>query len=302
MTVAGIEELLPQPDAAPRCSIFTAQQGFDPVGSAIRADQLFLAEVPRPWPKPVRDHPLLVGIMDVVGDLDVPSRLLAAVPRPASEGPPRLIRFVRDGSGARRDEFVLEDDLHAQVQAVAAGAPSREAPPTLLVCVQGTHDVCCGSDGERFALLAEQALADVTVHRVSHTGGHRFAPTGMTLPDGRMWAHMDLSLVGSVLDRSAPADAVAGRCRGWWGAERGFAQAAERAVFVETGWLAGAHGVRTSPAQDGRSAKCIVTLEDAAAVVDVEVARQVPTISCRAPGGLPATPADEYRVMSIRWV
>ena len=55
------------------------------------------------------------------------------------------------------------------------------ARPTLLLCAQGTHDVCCGGDGTRLALAVEEAVegsalpGDVRVVRVSHTGGHRFA-------------------------------------------------------------------------------------------------------------------------------
>ena len=296
--VTAMDGLLPGPNDTPRCSVYTAAQGFDPVGTAIRADQLFLAEVPLPWPKPVRDHPHLVGVMDVVGGLSVVSRLLAAVP--ASGSGPRLIRFLRHGSSAVRDEFALESDLHAQIERVSNVEPTEAAAPTLLVCVQGSHDVCCGSEGERFARSVEHAMPDVVVHRVSHTGGHRFAPTGMTLPDGRMWAHMDLSLVGDVVAERPPTTAAADRCRGWWGADRGFAQAAERAVFAETGWVPGVRTVTES--REGTTAQCIVTAGAATASVSVEVARQVPTISCRVPGGLPAKPADEYRVTAIRWM
>ena len=45
----------------------------------------------------------------------------------------------------------------------------------------------------------------VTVYRVSHTGGHRFAPTAMTLPDGRMWAGIEAGEVATILDRTADA-------------------------------------------------------------------------------------------------
>jgi len=53
----------------------------------------------------------------------------------------------------------------------------------LLVCTNGKRDVCCALHG--MALLRALAAEGVTsLWETTHLGGHRFAPTLLTLPDG----------------------------------------------------------------------------------------------------------------------
>jgi hypothetical protein len=60
----------------------------------------------------------------------------------------------------------------------------------LLVCTNGRRDVCCALRGRPVALEAA-ALAPGRVWESSHTGGHRFAPTGVLLPHGVALARLD---------------------------------------------------------------------------------------------------------------
>lgn len=295
-----IEELLPPGGAAPRCAPFTRTSGFDPVGTAIRADLVFLVDVERPWPKPIRDHPVLTGMMDVVGGLLPPARLFASVPQTAT---PMVTAFGRVGASMRVTAAPRAADLATQLETMAGDAAANWEPasPTLLVCAQGSHDICCGSDGERLAGAVSARWPDIRVHRISHTGGHRFAPTGLTLPDGRMWAHLDPDAVRGIVDRSISAPAAAPRCRGWIGADRGFAQAGERAVFAAVGWDLDDTARRVSVDQRAEDAAVVVVEAGPRSwEMEVTIARHVPTISCRAPGGKPAKPAPEFAVREFR--
>ncbi len=59
----------------------------------------------------------------------------------------------------------------------------------LLVCANGRRDVCCAVRGRPIA----RALAELRPGRVwecTHTGGHRFAPTGIVLPTGQSVARL----------------------------------------------------------------------------------------------------------------
>ena len=69
-------------------------------------------------------------------------------------------------------------------------------PPVLLVCTNGRRDVCCAVRGRPVALDAA-ALAPGRVWEASHTGGHRFAPTGVLLPHGATLARLDAGLAGA---------------------------------------------------------------------------------------------------------
>ena len=70
-------------------------------------------------------------------------------------------------------------------EAVAAALPQfRPSAPIFLVCTNGRHDVCCAIRGRPVALAGHQRYPG-RVWECSHTGGHRFSPTGVLLPWGR---------------------------------------------------------------------------------------------------------------------
>lgn len=116
-----------------------------------------------------------------------------------------LLRAVLDEPRALLDldwEALGRGD-RAAVATSLSGA--TEAPPALLVCTNGRRDVCCATRGRPVAAAAAE-LAPDRVWESSHTGGHRFAPTGVLLPWGQTYARLDDGLVASILDQ-----ALAGR-------------------------------------------------------------------------------------------
>ncbi len=108
----------------------------------------------------------------------------------------------------------------------------------LLVCTHGRRDVCCGSRGTDLArrLAALPALREMRHWRTSHTGGHRFAPTFLLLPQGTAWAFADIQLVQQVVERSVRFAEVAGHYRGCAGLPGPHVQVLERAVLSVVGW------------------------------------------------------------------
>jgi hypothetical protein len=90
---------------------------------------------------------------------------------------------------------LLAADLDALARgdrsAVVASLPAaRSSEPVLLVCTNGRRDVCCAVRGRPVALAAARAVPG-RVWEASHTGGHRFAPTGVLLPHGATYARLD---------------------------------------------------------------------------------------------------------------
>ncbi|MBO9520487.1 MAG: sucrase ferredoxin [Nocardioidaceae bacterium] len=75
-------------------------------------------------------------------------------------------------------------------------APSA---PVLLVCTNGTRDTCCARLGRPIAHAAAASHPE-RVWEVTHTSGHRFAPTTVLLPYG--------VLHGRVLDAAGILDAA----------------------------------------------------------------------------------------------
>ena len=80
-------------------------------------------------------------------------------------------------------EALFELDLPAIVAGEARYEANRTADPQILVCTNGKRDVCCALRG--VALLRALVASNVSgVWETTHLGGHRFAPTLLTLPDG----------------------------------------------------------------------------------------------------------------------
>jgi hypothetical protein len=309
--------LLPAIDEAERCATHTERIDLDPGGTALWVDELIVVDVPLPWPKPVWAKGGFTAIPELVmeaGDRGRRVRVLAAVP--LDDGITRVVTHeLRNRSRFERTEHhlgpasppdlvatLLNEGLDVDPGTVVSREPRRE----LLLCTQGSHDLCCGSLGT--SLLGELETEsggrdlDVTIRRVSHTGGHRMAPTGLTLPDGRMWGRVDTDEMIAILARSVTPSSVAHRSRGWLGAAAGVEQIAERAVFAEVDdWNFDA-GPRATEVVATSGDLALVEVTTAGGVWRVEVAtgRTVPTIACGNAGGLPAKSATEWIVGSVR--
>ena len=321
----SLDHLLPGAEESIRCAQFARTLEVDSGGTAIRADRVVLVEVALPWPKPALSHPLVVELVELARRSKLPTRVLLTTPQGLS-GPHRIVVFERLGGGASETHYRFEtaDDARLVGQALldaetgsterSDGTSSRGGPPdhellidyvpsasqAVLVCTQGSHDVCCGSEGERLAgEIQKVGRPDLTIYRVSHTGGHRFAPTAMTIPDGRMWAGLDSETLLSVIDNILDPAVAASFCRGWWGAETGEAQVAERAVFAEFGWTLDDHDRLVTTAAAGETVACVVETDVGSWEVTVGHGRVVPTIACREPGGQPVKSGTEYVVASI---
>ncbi len=292
---------LPVESESVRCVDFAQSIQLDPGGTALAPDVVVLVEVDEPWPKPVGKHESLVELVRAAQEWPEQIRLLAAVPM--NDEPRRVIAFRPTTGGASRSERVLcADPVGALQEVLSDDAPTvlqnADGIRTMLICTQGSHDVCCGEDGEAYAQWVDEHH-DLEVFRVSHTGGHRFAPTAMTLPDGRMWAYLDDATTNALVARD-DMQWVVGQCRGWWGAPTGPAQVAERAVFAELGYAADLleRSVVVGDADhDGQYPVAVSAGEDIYDVL-VTIGREVPTIACSAPGGLPAKPGREWTVVS----
>lgn len=86
-----------------------------------------------------------------------------------------------------------------------AGCSSLEvSPPALLVCTNAKRDVCCAVRGRPVALAAAAARPG-RVWECSHTGGHRFAPTGVLLPHGQTLARLHADLAVEAVDAAVEA-------------------------------------------------------------------------------------------------
>lgn len=105
--------------------------------------------------------------------------------------------------------------------------------PQLLVCTNGTRDVCCAVKGRPVALGVAATFPD-RVWEVTHTSGHRFAPTAVLLPAATLHGRLDVEAAVALLRAADDGRTVlpGSRGRSTWSAP---AQVAELAVREATG-------------------------------------------------------------------
>ena len=78
-----------------------------------------------------------------------------------------------------------------------------ESPgPILMICSNSKRDVCCAVRGRPVALESSSQRPG-QVWECSHTGGHRFAPTGILLPHGQTLARLSIASAVAVVDAAA---------------------------------------------------------------------------------------------------
>ncbi len=111
------------------------------------------------------------------------------------ETAPRLYRFPLDDY-----ESLTSLDLSAVLTVDPAAEPASgfylHGEPIILVCTNGKRDRCCAREGPPLY----QAIADIAGDRAwqcTHPGGHRFAPTLVTLPDGAFFGRLTPAETGS---------------------------------------------------------------------------------------------------------
>jgi hypothetical protein len=225
-----------------RCSTWTRQEGVDPIGSAGCYSGYLLVEWPLPWPRDVAEIPELAPVAAAAREAN--HRLQALVPVP-ERGPRRVIHHRWDAGAGRfdgREAPAGGDPAGVALALLGGGEPAGTEPVRgrdLLVCGHGRRDRCCGSLGVSLeeGLAAPGALpADVRAWRTSHTGGHRFAPTAIVLPEGTCWGYLDAAATTRILTREGPASDQARRYRGCAGLDTPAVQALEREVLAEVGW------------------------------------------------------------------
>lgn len=178
------------------------------------------------------------GLDDAPIDDDVRAHLLAAVAKANAAAPrsaqvrPQLVRQEQSAgtasseavrilvarAGAPTERLTLSGlraaldlDIAAWLQGQAPSSVDLDPRPLVLVCTHGKRDRCCAEHGLAFyrelaARWPTGGAVTPDLWQSTHLGGHRFAATAVTLPDGYQYGRL------SPADAPGFADAIeAGR-------------------------------------------------------------------------------------------
>lgn len=176
---------------------------------------------------------------------------MVVAPEAAPEGYRRVMYYARpQGAFADYDaaSYLVPEELVGALVWALVMAPEQlgdyaryrmsASGRELWVCTHGAVDAACGKFGyPAYRELKRLAMGmGVTVRRVSHFGGHVFAPTALELPAGRYWAYVDGEVAAQLVRQQGEVGALRGHYRGWAALESGFLQAAEREAWLREGW------------------------------------------------------------------
>ena len=219
-----------QPSRDPRSSCSSAWNALSAWGTATRAGFWVALEQPGPWGRDALTQSHL-------------DRALGARLNASSAGAGGRVLLIRapgahsDRTGtAKRRVFVagalagrpwllsghVEDPAELEAlpwhalstgsaDAVLASLPwlRPTGEPVLLLCTNSKRDVCSALKVRPVAHAVALQLPG-QLWECSHTGGHRFAPTGIVLPVGQMLARLTPELASHVLDAAASGQLAVG--------------------------------------------------------------------------------------------
>lgn len=279
------------------------RQGYDPIGSAPRWDRFVAVEVPTPWPSKEGEVEWLAAANAPEGTRT--GLIVADTARITGEV--LITRWERNGAAlAGTDWLVLPEEVAAALAAVAAGdepdVPGEPAPDEVLICSHGSRDICCGGMGTRLATEARAALPELRVRRTSHLGGHRFAPTAVIFPEGRMWAHLDIDILTGIVHRTAAPDEAREFYRGNPALDAPV-QVVEAELLTDRGWAGFDFEDLTATAVmdgDRTEVELTYTANGGTDVMagTVEIATRYPVLQCGLPPEEATKDAVEYRLVS----
>lgn len=247
------------------CNCLALERGLDPVGYAGTFLDAVVIEIPLPWKRELYyDEKILPqGIRDVLaawekhydatGEYRHRPLVIAPDPEYSCEGYRRVMLYTRPaGLFAQFDKveyLVPVDELGPLVWALYEdrGSLPRFEPyriaaadqiRDILVCTHGTIDVACAKFGyPLYKHMRDTYSSDhLRVWRVSHFGGHVFAPTLMDMPTGHYWAYVENEQAAQIIRRAGDVAALRGHYRGWAGLDDSFQQTAECELWQRTGW------------------------------------------------------------------
>jgi hypothetical protein len=272
-------------------------------GTSAVAEHWLCVEQPGPWGRDALVQSHLDGAVadELARRADEAGVRVVLIRRPGNHADthlprPRQVYFATTSPGRTRldattildPKELLDLDLPGLAAGRAAGPGFRQAAPLLLVCTNGRRDVCCALVGRPIAGTLAERHPD-SVWECTHIGGHRFAPTALTLPTGYSYGRLDAQTAAEVLAAAGAGRVVlaGNRGRSTWSRP---GQAAELAVRELVGEV-GPDALSVSPELlvrhvDGR--RWLVTVEE-------RVATPARSESC---GKAPGTPTA-YVVTAI---
>ncbi|GAB4508334.1 MAG: sucrase ferredoxin [Anaerolineae bacterium] len=247
------------------CNCLALERGLDPVGYAGNFQDAIVIEMPLPWkrdmmqqagvlPQPITDL-LALWLQRYLEGQGYPHLPMVIAPDAeySQDGYHRVMLYTRPAGLFAQFEKVeylvpveavgtlvwaLYEDRAVLPQFEAYRLPESQHIRDILVCTHGTVDAACAKFGYPLYKHMRETYSDETlrVWRVSHFGGHVFAPTLMDMPTGHYWAYVENKQAAQIIQRDGDVNTLRGHYRGWAGLGDSFQQTVEYELWQQHGW------------------------------------------------------------------
>ena len=244
------------------CSIISQRNGEDPIGTAGTYEHWLIVELPQPWSDKIwQQDPKIQPIVEIVKNLvlkhEVKLRVMAIAPdREYSQADYTRVLYYRRPQGPFAQFEKLEYGIPSEnvtglaiallkqiidepneLSAFESYREPGDRIREILVCTHANVDIACGRFGYPiYKQLREQyASKTLRVWRCSHFGGHRFAPTLIDFPQGRIWGHLEPEILDLLIQQKGDVMGLYPFYRGWTGFNQ-LEQIAEREIWMQEGW------------------------------------------------------------------
>lgn len=240
------------------CSKVSEEAGEPTIGSARQVPEFLLIEWPRPWDA------------SALNTESLPDEIQTAYSEASRNNQfvGKCLLFDRDpeysGDEFRVFYYTLPDPPHAQYQKEEYLVPQvhladlcttilqnaeernkfdeyrhsdRQKRREIFVCNHRERDPCCGKYGAELFLNLRNEYANPNrrIWKISHIGGHRFAPNVIDFPDGRYWGRLQENELDNFIYRNGSFEQIAERYRGWCALSTP-EQVAEQDLLIEHDW------------------------------------------------------------------
>jgi hypothetical protein len=237
------------------CADASRQANEDMIGSATPYVTYVLVECPMPWAFEAFDSLAIPqNLRDLVQEVQqakLSIRFLLVAHQQRQPCQTKLLIYQQENQPfvGGYQKFEWDVDHIEQVAEIVRAYLAGEQPKTvdltnkvqdILICTHGMHDQCCAKYGLPFyrqavSTVSELNLDSIRIWKASHFGGHRFAPTAITLPDGRYYGALDEAVLKAILTRTGNILNLRSVYRGW-GILPTTLQVLERELMLKYGW------------------------------------------------------------------
>lgn len=193
------------------CSEVSVLEREPLIGTAIEADVWILLEYAAPWSAQAEQHNTLPPAARAWIKREMDAVVMAGLK-------PRL-QFIKQTARRRSsivlilartaelDTAFLRRDLHdyealeelSVMDLLEKAPPAGDEQHALLVCTNGKRDACCARLGWPLYKWLSRKF-DGPVWQTNHLGGHRFAPTLVSLPLGACYGRVDAADAPALLE------------------------------------------------------------------------------------------------------